>query len=169
MSVIARYRAWFEQERDANQKMLAMIDSVPHEARSSEKFERALQLAGHLAACRENWLDRMAAGGTDQADWWPEKVELESLPGRFKALEEAWSTFLNGLTDDGLDVDFDFPVQGGAYRWNIEGQIMQMIGHGFYHRGQIALLVQELGGAVIDTDYLYWAFGQQPDRWKRLP
>lgn len=146
-----------------------MIRSVPESARSDPRFALALQLAGHLAACRENWLDRMAAGGVNQADWWPDKVNLEDLPARYEALEKSWSGYLAGLGDDDLDVDFDFPVQGGAYRWNIEGQVMQMIGHGFYHRGQIALLVKQLGGEPVDTDYLYWAFQQQPERWKRLP
>ncbi|MBI5707837.1 MAG: DinB family protein [Armatimonadetes bacterium] len=169
MSAIQRYRDWFEQERDSNQKMLSMIRSVPVSARSDARFSQALQLAGHLAACRENWLDRMLGDGTNQGDWWPESVDIESLPGRFEVLEEAWSIYLKDLADDRLDMDFEFPVQGGAYRWNIEGQIMQMVGHGFYHRGQIALLVQQLGGEPVDTDYLYWAFQQQPDRWKRLP
>ena len=32
-------------------------------------------------------------------------------------------------------------------------QIEQLAGHAAYHRGQIALLVDQLGGEVQDTDY----------------
>jgi uncharacterized damage-inducible protein DinB len=168
MSCIERYRAWFEQEKASNAKMLGMVASVPEASRSDPRFERAVVLAAHLAACRENWLDRMVAGGTSQVDWWPEGPALEDLPARFAVLEAKWTAYLASLTDQGLDVDFEFPVTGGRYRWNIEGQIMQLVGHAFYHRGQIALLVDELGGTAVDTDYLYWAFETHSERWKRV-
>ncbi|MGC4045162.1 MAG: DinB family protein [Armatimonas sp.] len=38
----------------------------------------------------------------------------------------------------------------------IEVQIVQLIGHAPYHRGQVALLVDQLGGEVVDTDYADW-------------
>lgn len=168
MSCIVRYRTWYEQEKASNAKTLEMLASVPEAERSDPRFERALVLAAHLASCRENWLDRMVAGGMNQVDWWPEKLALEDLPARFAALEANWTAYLASLTDQDLDVDFEFPVTGGRYRWNIEGQIMQLVGHAFYHRGQIALLVDELGGKTVDTDYLFWAFETCPERWKRV-
>ena len=167
--MLFRYRSWFEQERDSNAKMITMLDSVSSEKRSDDRFRRAVRLAAHLAACRENWLDRMAEGGTSQVDWWVDEADLDLLGPRYAAMEARWTDYLASLDEDRLDVDFEFPVSGGgSYRWNIEGQIMQLVGHGFYHRGQIALLVDELGGETVDTDFLYWAFEQYPDRWKRI-
>ena len=167
MDRIEVYRRWYEQERVSNGQMLGMLESVPAEARSDPRFQRAVVLAAHLAACRENWLDRMVAGGTHQVEWWPESAEIAGLGPRYVALEERWSAYLDQLCDDQLDVDFEFSVSSDTrYRWNIEGQIMQLVGHAFYHRGQIALLVEQLGGETVDTDYLYWAFETQPDRWK---
>jgi uncharacterized damage-inducible protein DinB len=169
MSSLEKYRHWYEHEKDSNAKMLAMIASVPVEAQSDPRFNRALVLAAHLAACRENWLDRMTAGGNNQTAWWPETVQFEDLPERFAAIEKRWTDYLAGSEDDRLDVDFDFPTTSGAsYRWNIEGQVVQLVGHAFYHRGQIALLVDQLGGKTEDTDYLFWEFQQQPERWKAL-
>ncbi|MBS1724769.1 MAG: DinB family protein [Armatimonadetes bacterium] len=169
MSVIERYRTWFEQEQDSNLKMIGMLESVPADRRSEPSFHRSLVLAHHLAACRENWLDRMVNDSKSQTDWWPQEVDLATLRDRYRALEDAWSAYLASLTDDGLDVDFDFPIgPDKQFRWNIEGQIQQLIGHSFYHRGQIALLVEQLGGTAVDTDYLYWATAKQPDRWRVL-
>lgn len=148
--------------------MLAMLGSVPEKARSDARFKRALILAGHLAVCRENWLDRMAGDGRRQAAWWPRASDLDRLRARFARVETRWSEYLTGLGDEDLDVDFEFPVTGGGYRWNIEGQIFQLVGHAYYHRGQIALLVDELGGKAEDTDYLYWAVKRSPERWKRI-
>ena len=168
MSRIEVYRRWFEQEIDSNKKMLKMLRSVKSEQQSDPRYHQALVLAAHLAACRENWLERMQ-GGKSTGEWWPENVDLKGLPKRYADLEVKWSAYLAELTDDALDRDFDFPTSKDlGYRWNIEGQIRQLVGHSFYHRGQIALLVDQLGGKTEDTDYLYWEFKQHPDRWKRI-
>jgi len=167
MSFIERYRHWYDYERAANASLLKMLASVPKERRGEPAFQKALQLAGHLAACRENWLDTMRAGGTQQVEWWPEDTDLETLPVRFRSMEDQWTQYLDSLTDETLVQDFDAPC-GGGYRitWNTEGQIMQLLGHSHYHRGQIALLVDSLGGTTEDTDYVFWAIDQRPDRWR---
>jgi uncharacterized damage-inducible protein DinB len=170
MSSIEKYRHWYEHEKASNAKMLEMIASVPEEARSDPRFNRALVLAAHLAACREIWLDYMAGGGSHEEEWWPENATIEELPGRFAAVEQRWTDYLAGLQNGNLDVDFDFPIsEDSKYRWNIEGQIVQLMGHAPYHRGQIALLVEQLGGETVDTDYADWASPLQPERWKVIP
>ena len=140
-----------------------MLHSVPGERRSDPRFARAVGLAAHLAACRENWLDRMTAGGANQVDWRPKDVSLDSLGPRYARVEADWVAYLNNLGDEGLKCDFEFSgAEHSRYRWNIEGQIVQLVGHAFYHRGQIALLVDDLGGETVDTDYLYWAYPRDP-------
>jgi uncharacterized damage-inducible protein DinB len=161
--MIERYQDWYEQERDANAKMLDMIDSVPADRRSDPRFAQAVTLAAHLAACRENWLDRMAGSGDKQGDWWPEEAPIETLRPRFAAIEAWWMGYLSGLTEEELSRAFEFSGRdGNRYRWSVEGQIKQLVGHAFYHRGQIALLVDQLGGQTVDTDYLYWAMARDP-------
>jgi uncharacterized damage-inducible protein DinB len=161
--MIERYRSWYEQERDSNSKMLDMIESVPPGRRADPRFAQAVTLAAHLAACRENWLDRMVSGGNEQVDWWPQDFPAEHLRDRYTAIETVWTRHLAGLTSTEMQYDFEFTVTDGSrFRWNIEGQIMQLVGHAFYHRGQIALLVEQLGGTTVDTDYLYWALPKNP-------
>jgi uncharacterized damage-inducible protein DinB len=167
--MIERYRQWYEQEKASNSVLLEMMSSLPDTKREDPRFERCLILAEHLCACRENWLDRMVDSGEEQVAWWPTSTNLDDLPGRFAAIEARWTAYLASLADEDLDVDFQFPVSGGHYRWNIEGQIMQLVGHAFYHRGQIALLIDELGGKAVDTDFLFWATQEQPHRWKFIP
>lgn len=164
MTLVDRYREWYEQEIDANDKMLMMIESVPDEKRSDPKFQRAIVLAAHLAACRENWLDRMTTGGKNQTDWWPENARLEDQRARYTKIERLWTDYLANLSEEEMARDFEFEAsQGGRYRWNVEGQIMQLIGHAFYHRGQIAQIVDELDGDTVDTDYLFWAYNRNPN------
>ena len=161
--MIKNYRIWYEYERDCNMKMLAMLGSVPAGRRSDPRFARAVGLAAHLAACRENWLDRMKTGGESQGDWWPKDVSLDALGPRYARVEGDWTEYLSQLDDEGVKSDFEFSATGNSrFRWNIEGQIVQLMGHAPYHRGQVALLVDDLGGETVDTDYLYWAYPRNP-------
>src|SRR5437016_5318774 len=97
MSRIENYRLWYEHEKDANKEMIAMIDSVPPESREDERFHRALALAAHLAACRENWLDHMTAGGVNQTAWWPESAKYEELGPRYATIEKQWTDYFASL------------------------------------------------------------------------
>src|ERR1700722_17855030 len=153
--MIDRYRHWYEQECDSNDKMLSMLESVPGHRRDDSHFSKAVNLPGHLAACRENWLSRMA-GEPATSDWWPQGFDVAELRPRFAKLQEAWTSYLESLSDEDLGRSFEFTTRDGKrYRWGIEGQLVQLVGHAFYHRGQIALLVEGLGGETVDTDYLY--------------
>jgi uncharacterized damage-inducible protein DinB len=156
-SLIARYRHWYAHERDANEKMLAMIESVPEPARLDARFARVVQLAAHLAACRENYVE-LLQGREPVSAWWPEGVSLDTLRPRYERVEAAWSAYLDALSDETLTQHVALSEGGYRYRWNIEGQAFQLLTHAPYHRGQISLLVDALGGTTVDTDYADWAF-----------
>ncbi|MCW3096453.1 MAG: hypothetical protein JWL77_2071 [Chthonomonadaceae bacterium] len=158
MSGIEGYRKHYLYEKDCNDKMLSMIESVPEANRSDPRFQQAVTLADHLAACRENWLDLMHGEGLNLVDWFNKTSDLATLRPRFAVLEAQWTDYLAHLTDAQLVQDFTFVENGGRYTLPTEVQIMQLVGHASYHRGQIALLVDQLGGETVDTDYVFWAF-----------
>jgi len=139
--------------------MLAMLESVPEANRSDARFQRAVMLADHLAAGREKWLDYMAGRGPNQIPWWDERCDLATLRPRFAALENQWTDYLARLEEEDLAQDFEFNESDGErYRVPIEVQIVQLTGHASYHRGQVALLVEQLGGETVDTDYADWCW-----------
>ena len=159
-----RYRNLYRHEIDGNLKIVAMLNSVPTERQADPRYSQAVNLAAHLAACRENWLDRIADGGRNQVPWFEESADPGSISARFRAIEARWTIFYELLTDDQLSQEFTFPVvNGGTFSFYIEGQLLQLIGHGNYHRGQIALLVAQLGGEAVDSDYLYWTMSPNGD------
>ncbi len=107
-------------------------------------------------------------GGKSTFQWWPDG-DIETLDSELCEMETTWEAYLASLTNDDLDRDFEFPSGESRFRWNIEGQLRQLVGHAFYHRGQIAILVEQLGGETFDTDYLFWAYKQDPGSWGKLP
>ena len=156
MSLLEHYRESYEHEKDCNQKMLVMIESVPQASRSDARFQRAVSLAGHLAACREFWLDHMDGESRRQAASPGETGDLAALEPRFAALQARWTDYLARLDKDRLAQDFEFSEGDNRFSLPVEVQIVQLFGHTCYHRGQVALLVDQLGGETRDTDYADW-------------
>ncbi len=157
MSQLDYYRTQYEYEIFCNHKMLAMLESVPDDRRTESRFQQAVSIADHLAACREKWLDYMIGNGSSEIPWRDEQANLLELRPRFAALESCWTDYLARLEPGQLSQDFEFTESDGeVYRLPIEVQIVQLIGHASYHRGQVALLVNHLGGEIIDTDYADW-------------
>ncbi len=157
MSLLERYRLWYEYEKDCNDKMLTMLESVPPAHRNDVRFQQAVTIAGHLAACRENWLNFMTGDSDNTVAWFDKTCELATLRSRFAALEHNWTEYLTNLTEYRLAQDFSFREEGQVFSLPTEVQIVQLFGHASYHRGQVAVLVDQLGGETVDTDYVYWA------------
>lgn len=156
--MIDAYRHWYQHEIESNLRMIEMIESVPFEKHEDPRFMQAVCLAAHLAAARENWLDRMDSDGENQSEWFVTQFELGGLRPRFQRLERQWTEYLDRLTDEDVKQDFQLPVRDG-HRMSIpvETVLRQLVGHSHYHRGQIALLVDQLSGTTVDTDYLFWS------------
>jgi uncharacterized damage-inducible protein DinB len=159
-----RYRRWFEYEKDSHAKVLASLESVPAEGRSTPAFEKAVSLVGHLIAARQLWLFRMGAGGEQPRDFFPTGLTLADLAARLKAIEAAWSKFLAGLTNEALARPFEYQsLDSGRYRNTVEDILTQLFGHSWYHRGQIASLVRTAGGEPAATDFVFWTREPIPD------
>lgn len=157
MSVLELYRELYEHEKDSNHKMLDMLDSVPEANRSDTRFQRAVVLADHLAVCREKWLDYMGGTEQDRLAWWNETPDYAMLRSHFADIESNWTAYLAGLDEARLAGAFSFTESNGeTYSLPVEVQVVQLLGHASYHRGQIALLVDQLGGETVDTDYVDW-------------
>jgi uncharacterized damage-inducible protein DinB len=152
-----RFRNWYAYERDCNAKTLTMLDSVPPDARASPNFQRAIDKFAHLIAARQIWLYRLGQWPERPATFFPTGTALADLQPRLKAIEDAWTTYLANLNDTNILSEFTFTSStGDRWKWNVLDLLTQVFGHAWYHRGQIATLVKDLGGKPIDTDYIFW-------------
>ena len=76
---------------------------------------------------------------------------------RYADVERAWTLYLGDLSDEDIAKDFKFiRSDNSEYSLLTETQLIQLVGHAFYHRGQVVMLVADLGGDTVDTDYLFW-------------
>ena len=122
------YRRWFEYEKDSHQKVLASLNAVPAQLRSSPAFQKAVDMMAHLIAAR-----------------------------RLSEMESAWSAYLSRLDATEIARVFEYrSLDAGWFRNTIGDILTQLFGHSWYHRGQIAALVRSLGCDPAVTDFVFW-------------
>ncbi len=156
LSFAERFRTWYAHERHANAQALAMLRSVPEEARASPGFARAVGKMAHLIAARHHWLASLGEVSDRPASWFP-ATPLEQLPALLAAIEDRWTRYLDGLTDERIEAECTLLAESGSrWRWRLIDLLTQLHGHAWYHRGQIATLVHDLGGKPEDSDYIFW-------------
>jgi uncharacterized damage-inducible protein DinB len=153
--LIERFRHWYEHERDSNAKMLAMLESVPENMRTSPEFTKALEKSSHIALARQLWLCRMGQYTDVPPALFP-AMPIEEQKKLFAHVESLWTKYLATLTDADLEKKFEYVRQGVKLRYSIEGALTQTHGHAWYHRGQVGMLVAKLGGKFMDTDFVFW-------------
>jgi uncharacterized damage-inducible protein DinB len=132
-----------------------MLCSVPTQERTHADFQKAVDKMAHLAAARCRWLHRLGHY-SESPDGFPKNVSLHALEDLVKTTEAAWTAYLNQLTDSDLKSRFEWKILDKRVDWDVESALIQMFGHAWYHRGQIALIVAQLGGTAVDTDYYFW-------------
>jgi uncharacterized damage-inducible protein DinB len=155
-----RYRRWFAYEKDAHEKTLHSLSTVPEAQRAHPSFRKAVSLVGHLVAARELWLHRFGVrptGPSSVAELFPENLTLDELPTRLRDMHQEWGDYLAGLDEAELSRVFEYrSLEGKRFRNVIEDLLTQLFGHSWYHRGQVAALVRELEGKPAVTDYVFW-------------
>ena len=154
MNTIERFRSWYEYEISCDNKMLHMLAGVPAEHHGTSNYRRALKLADHLARGREKWLWYMQGKLYTNMPWWSDTETVDTLTPRFAALHAAWVSYLAALSEENLDSLFTFVGDNGdAFEIPVEVQLVQLMHHASYHRGQVVQLVDTLGAETVDTDY----------------
>lgn len=164
-SGIEFYRHAFEHEIEANHGMLKMLASVPESRRSELAFQRAVNIAAHMVACRQGFLDVFIGKVAALGDCFEDCADFASLERRFGSMEDDWSAYLANLDDKSVDGMFVFEDNGERWKMSLEAQLFQLVGHAAYHRGQVVLLADSLGGETFDTDYIEWFTQHHPEGW----
>ncbi len=155
--VVARYRRWFDYEKDANAKVIHSLESVPADRRSAPEYGRAVSILAHIAAARRVWLGRLGVAPPFTGPFFPQGLELAQVVAQWNEAERLWADFLGRLTDEKIAQTFEYQsLDAGRFRNKIEDILAQLFGHSWYHRGQIAMLVRAAGGEPAATDLIYW-------------
>ncbi|MEW6211451.1 MAG: DinB family protein [Acidobacteriota bacterium] len=153
-----RFRRLFEYEKDAHAKVIASLDAVSADKRSSPLYQKAVDLVAHICAARRMWLFRFGATDLAITDLFPQGVAVSALTALADEMHRVWSDYLSRLDDAETARVFKYcSLDGREFRNSVEDILTQLFGHSLYHHGQIALLLRQIGEEPAATDFVYWS------------
>lgn len=83
---------------------------------------------------------------------------VADLPERLLEMESTWGSYLGGLSEAEMSRPVEWGPAGGPFFTNtVEDVLTQLFGHSTYHRGQIALLLRQIGCEPAKTEFVYFA------------
>jgi uncharacterized damage-inducible protein DinB len=87
---------------------------------------------------------------------------VQPLQSRWKTVEHDQMQFIEALTPQRLGEELAYINQKGQrYAYSLWQQLVHVVNHSSYHRGQITTLLRQLGAEAMSTDFLLY-FDEQP-------
>ncbi|HEY6271839.1 MAG TPA: DinB family protein [Terriglobales bacterium] len=101
----------------------------------------------------ERWLGRAPTAFLHAADF----PSVEKLQARWNGVEQDYERFIQSLTPSRLNEPLAYLNRTGE-RWvyPLWQQMVHVVNHSSYHRGQITTLLRQLGAEPVSTDLLMY-------------
>jgi uncharacterized damage-inducible protein DinB len=152
---VGRYQRLLAYEVEATRRALESLESVPEAGRKHTAFERAISVLAHVQLARNVWLSRLEGRPYEfPKDWFP----IWTIGQTRLAAEEQdreWAEFLHSASEHDLGVTVGYTSSEGEAKVRVMDDILtHVFNHSTYHRGQVARLVHECGGARAVTDFI---------------
>jgi uncharacterized damage-inducible protein DinB len=146
MERIDRMKRLFEYDDWANREALAAL--------STGVVPPALAVLAHVLGAERLWLDRLHGRMSAHAVW-PDLLPEHCLD-EIVSLESAWEDWLDDLDAEDLERPVAY-VNSKGERWTsaTADVLNHVLLHSAYHRGQIAMLLRQVGHEPPYTDFIH--------------
>lgn len=136
----------------ADRRVLDSILAMPH------PDQRALDLYAHVLGAEHVWLSRILQRAPREKVWPDITLERASSLAAENAAE--LRAVLEKCSVDELQRKVAYRNSAGAaFESTMEDMLLQVVLHGCYHRGQVAMVVRGAGGEPSPTDYIAFIRG----------
>lgn len=127
-------------------------------ARAQAPPARAIELYAHILGAEHVWLARLR-GDRPVHPVWP-VLTLDECAALAEGTHRGLTEFVSALSASDFARDLAYTNSAGvSFRSRVDDVLMQVVTHGCYHRGQIALLVRDAGAEPQPTDYIAFVRG----------
>ena len=158
----------YEYNRWANARVLKTVSAL-----TEEQFRRDLggsyrsvrDALVHILSAEWIWLMRWK-GTSPQAMVDPaEFPRLDLVAAKWSQIEKEQAAFVKGVTDESLkEVITYVNTRGETWRYPLTHMMQHLVNHSSYHRGQVSLMLRQLGAEPVPTDLLvFFDAGGQVD------
>jgi uncharacterized damage-inducible protein DinB len=153
-----QFRQLFEYEQEAHQRVLDSLRRAESDHHDDPDVAKAVDLAAHIATCRDMWLRRICRHSPLPETLFPRGVKVGQVEREFAGIEAHWRQYLEALDHAELTRQCEYvSYEGGVFRNSVHDILVQLFGHSLYHRGQIALLIRRSGSIPAATDFVFWS------------
>jgi uncharacterized damage-inducible protein DinB len=115
----------------------------------------AAEISGTEPPYYHEWLDQRGEGAT-----------LAMMTEVYRDLTERIEMMADQLRDPETAADFaESPIPAHGSEIPAWQAVMNMVSHATYHRGQLALLLRQLGYTPMGTDLIHFCFEQAGNAW----
>ena len=137
----------------ANQRALASLRA------QAAPVDRNVALLAHVLGAEHVWLSRLEGRAPTVAIW--PALDLDACEALARENATRFAALLDELDAPGaLGRSVHYRTSTGvAFDSTVEDILLQVVTHGSYHRGQVALLVRGAGDAPQPTDYIAFTRG----------
>jgi uncharacterized damage-inducible protein DinB len=146
--------------RWANEKTLAATSHLDEERFTRDlgnSFSSVRDTLVHILGAEWIWLERRNGRSPRALLSVKEHPTHAALTARWKQVEQAQMEFLNKLDSSGLNAPLSYVNQrGDTWTYPLWQQMVHVLNHSTYHRGQITTLLRQLGAPAVTTDFLVY-------------
>ncbi|HYZ83822.1 MAG TPA: DinB family protein [Bryobacteraceae bacterium] len=153
------FRQHVAYSRYANNKLLDACSKLGSEELTRYNFTAFKSLLGtilHIFQADRLWLDRLHGRKVGLVRETDAQMTLEDIREAWNPLLDAWDAAIENETD------FDRTLVWHSIVWQKDCSaplwqvLLHLVNHGSYHRGQISMLLRQLGHESVTNDYIFY-------------
>ena len=158
---VAYIRELYDYNQWADLRSLSAAAKLDQEKLSRSmgtSFTSILGTLGHIFGAQWIWLQRWK--GSSPATLPAAAFQsVEALSEKWTSLHREQMDFAEKLTPEQLNADLAYTnTRGQHFSYPLWRQMIHVVNHSTYHRGQITTLLRQLGEQPVSTDLIvYWA------------
>ena len=155
---VADIRSLYTYNEWANARMFmaaARLDQTVFAEPRGSSFSSIRDTLAHIATSEWVWLRRWRGESPSAVPEWGSLERATALLQKLAEIEADRAAFLRGLTDDVLETPLSYRnLKGESYTQPLVDQLVHVVNHSTYHRGQIATLSRQAGFPAPATDLI---------------
>lgn len=146
----AYYQRLFHFDHWASTQVVASLQSCP------DAPPKAVSLLSHYL--QEQWFALDLMQGRDAMKWrGAPEFTFDDCVENIARLDSAWREYLANKTDAHFETSFEYTNFVGKQTTRVVSDLLtDIVDHGTYHRGQIAMIVRASGGEPAKTWFTRW-------------
>lgn len=131
------------------------LDPGVFTAPRGSSFSSIRDTIAHIAASEWVWLRRWRGVSPPAQPEWASLQDAAALTGKLREVEGERGAFLHELEDGDLARQLSYRnLKGDDFSEPLVDQLVHVVNHSSYHRGQVATLMRQAGFAAPATDLI---------------